>query len=106
MVALDFDQVKADVALRMISNFSRCLVLYALIDTEAALLDLRCLIVEAGRQRHRWPSSENHLEFVENIVSDLSNGKVPDILTEKSPYLDWSLSRFWIGFNSGAIVDL
>ncbi len=107
LVALDFDQVKADVALRMISNFSRCLVLYALIDTEAALLDLRCLIVEAGRQRHRWSrASENHLEFVENIVSDLSNGKVPDILTEKSHFLDLTLSRFWIGFNSGAIVDL
>lgn len=104
--ALDFDQVKADVALRMISNLSRCLVLYALVDAGAALLDLRLLIVEAGRQRHRWSrASENHLEFVENIVSDLGNGKIPDILTVDSPSLRLTLQKFWLDSGSGKILN-
>ena len=106
LAVLDFDQVKADVALRMISNFSRCLALYAVIDAEAAVHDLHRLIVEAGRQRHHWSrASENHLEFVQNIVSDLCNEQVPKILTVESPSLHLKLSRFWLNFTPGSDFD-
>lgn len=106
LLALDFDQIQADVAFRMISNFCRCLVLYALIDVQAALLDLRRLIVEAGRQRYRWSrASENHLEFVENIVRDLEGGRVPGILTVDSPFLCLTLNEFWRDYASEATTD-
>ena len=106
LAVLDFDQVKADVALRMISNFSRCLALYAVIDAEAAVQDLHRLITEAGRQRHRWSrASENHLEFVQNIMSDLSNEQVPEILTVESPSLYLNLSRFWLDFTPDSDFD-
>ncbi len=103
---LDFDRIKADVALRMMSNFGRCLALYALVDEQGARLDLHKLMIEAGRARHRRSRAlEDHLGFIQQILSDLENGKVPKILSVNIPSLDLSLSRVWQDFCSEAITQ-
>jgi hypothetical protein len=106
LLLLDFDSIKADVVLRMMSNFGRCLALYALVDDPGARLDLHKLMIEAGRSRHRWSrASEDHLGFLRKIVSDLEAGKVPEILAVNSLSLDLSFSSVWQDFRSGAITQ-
>ena len=105
LLLLDFDRIKADVAFRMMSNFGRCLALYALVDDSAARLDLHKLMIEAGRARYRFSrASEDHLGFIQHILSDLENGKVPKILSVNIPSLDLSFSRVWKDFCSTAIT--
>lgn len=106
LLFLDFDRINADAALRMMSNFSRCLALYALTDLQSTLLDLHQLMIEARRSRHlKSRAQEDHLGFIQQIVRDIETGTVPRILTVDSPGLSLRLNDFWLDFRSGAIAN-
>jgi hypothetical protein len=94
---LDFDRLPADVSLRLMSNFGRCLALQAPIAPQRLRRDLGRLIVEAGRPRHRGSRAhEDHLGFLQTMLADLESGEpMAQILTVESPELVRALRTFW-----------
>jgi hypothetical protein len=94
---LDFDRLPADVSLRLMSNFSRCLALQAPAAPERLRLDLERLVREASRPRHRDSRAhEDHLGFLQAMLADLDSGEpLAQILTVDSPELLRALQAFW-----------
>lgn len=97
LARLDFDRLPADVSLRLMSNFSRCLALQAPAAPERLRLDLERLVGEASRPRHRDSRAhEDHLGFLQTMLADLESGEpLAQILTVDSPELRQALQAFW-----------
>jgi hypothetical protein len=94
---LDFDRLPADVSLRLMSNFGRCLALQAPTAPQRLRLDLERLVREASRPRHRDSRAhEDHLSFLQTMLADLESGEpLAQILTVDSPELGQALQTFW-----------
>ena len=93
---IDFDNVPADVSLRMISNFTRCLVLNAPRSNQCVVADLIVLVNEAKRQRHsNSRAQEDHLSFVKTILNAVDLETVPAILTIDTPRLRVAFAAYW-----------
>ena len=70
---LDFDRLPADVVLRAMSNFARCLALHGAIGHPLGLRDdLALLLEEASRPRHlRSQALEDHRWFLASMLAGL-----------------------------------
>jgi hypothetical protein len=97
LARLDFDRLPADVSLRLLSNFSRCLALQGPAAPERLREDLERLVAEADRPRHRHSSApEDHLGFLRNLLADLESGEpLLAILNVNTPELQAGLGSFW-----------
>lgn len=97
LARLDFDRLPADVSLRLMSNFGRCLALQAPTAPQRLRLDLERLVREASRSRHRDSRAhEDHLGFLQTLLADMESGEpLAQILTVDSPELLRSLQAFW-----------
>ncbi len=97
LTTLDFDRLPADVSLRLMSNFGRCLALQAATAPRRLRLDLERLAREASRPRHRRSKAhEDHLGFLRGILHDLEKGEPPlQILSVDTPELRLALQTFW-----------
>lgn len=97
LARLDFDRLPADVSLRLMSNFARCLALQAPTAPEHLRKDLERLEAEAGRPRHRRSrAQEDHPAFLRRMLADLHRGELLlVILNVDSPHLRKALRDFW-----------
>jgi hypothetical protein len=97
LARLDFDRLPADVSLRLMSNFGRCLALQAPLAPQALRLDLERLVAEAARPRHRHSRApEDHLGFLRGLLADLGTGApLLAILNVDTPELRAGLGAFW-----------
>jgi hypothetical protein len=97
LARLDFDRLPADVSLRLMSNFGRCLALQAPVAPEVLRLDLERLVAEAARPRHRHSRApEDHLGFLRGLLADLESGApLLAILNVDTPELRAGLGAFW-----------
>ncbi len=97
LARLDFDRLPADVVLRLMSNFARCLALQAAAAPRALRGDLERLVAEAARPRHRHSrASEDHLGFLRGLLADLDGGgPLVAILSVDTPELRAALGAFW-----------
>lgn len=103
LARLDFDRVPADVSLRLMSNFSRCLALQGATAPERLRLDLERLVAEASRARHGGSRAhEDHLGFLRTMLADLDRGEpLAQILSVDSPDLLRALQAFWQAATEG-----
>jgi len=94
---LDFDRLPADVTLRLMSNFGRCLALQAPSAPHTLRLDLERLVAEAARPRHRHSRApEDHLGFLRGLLVDLgTRAPLLAILNVDTPELRAGLGAFW-----------
>lgn len=94
---LDFDRLPADVSLRLMSNFGRCLALQAPLAPQALRLDLERLVAEAARPRHRHSRApEDHLGFLRGLLAEFGTGApLLAILNVDTPELRAGLGAFW-----------
>jgi hypothetical protein len=97
LARLEFDRLPADVSLRLMSNFSRCLALQAPAAPARLRGDLERLVHEARRPRHRGSRAhEDHLGFLQTLQVDLQSGEpLAQILTVASPDLLRALHAYW-----------
>lgn len=97
LARLDFDRLPADVSLRLMSNFGRCLALQAPTAPQALRLDLERLVAEASRPRHRHSRApEDHLGFLRGLLADLESGApLLAMLNVDTPELRAGLGAFW-----------
>lgn len=100
---LDFDRLPADVTLRLMSNFGRCLALQAPCAPERLRADLERLTTEAARPRHHHSrATEDHLGFLRGLLGGLDSGEpLMAILNVKTPALRESLQGFWQAARQG-----
>lgn len=100
---LDFDRLPADVTLRLMSNFGRCLALQAPTAPERLRADLERLATEAARPRHRRSRAhEDHLGFLRGLLGGLDSGEpLMAILNVETPALRESLQGFWQAASQG-----
>jgi len=103
LARLDFDRLPADVSLRLMSNFGRCLALQAPAAPQDLRLDLERLVAEAARPRHRRSRApEDHLGFLEGLLADLASGApLLAILNVDTPELRAGLGAFWQAAGQG-----
>ena len=101
--SLDFDRLPADVTLRLMSNFGRCLALQAPRSPGPLRTDLERLAGEAARPRHRHSRAhEDHLAFVLDLVAALEReAPIQAILNEDTPLLRDRLQAFWQAAQAG-----
>jgi hypothetical protein len=97
LARLDFDRLPADVSLRLMSNFGRCLALQAPGEPRRLRADLERLVAEAARPRHRHSRApEDHLGFLRGLLADLETGApMLAILNVDTPELRAGLGAFW-----------
>ena len=103
LARLDFDRLPADVSLRLMSNFGRCLALQAPTEPEHLRHDLTRLVAEAARPRHRQGRApEDHLGFLQGLLADLDRGEpLRAILNVDTPELRAGLAAFWQAAGQG-----
>lgn len=103
LARLDFDRLPADVSLRLMSNFGRCLALQAPAEPRRLRADLDRLVAEAARPRHRRSRApEDHLGFLRGLLADLESGQPSlRILTVDTPLLRAGLVAFWQAAGQG-----
>lgn len=97
LAQLDFNRLPADVSLRLLSNFGRCLALQGPAAPRRLREDLECLVAEADRPRHRHSRApEDHIGFLRRLLADLESGEpLLAILNVDTPELQASLGSFW-----------
>jgi hypothetical protein len=105
LTRLDFDRLPADVSLRLMSNFGRCLALQAPTAPQRLHRDLERLVAEAIRPRHRHSRAhEDHPGFLRGLLTDLESGEpLFQILTVDTPELRLGLRAFWQAANLGGV---
>lgn len=103
LAGLDFDRLPADVSLRLMSNFGRCLALQAPTAPEPLRHDLKRLVAEAARPRHRRSRvPEDHLGFLRGLLADLDRGEpLLAILNVDTLELRAGLAAFWQAAGQG-----
>ena len=93
--SINFDNLPADVTLRLMSNFGRCLFLQAPSAPCALKHDLQRLLKEANRTRHRHSrAQEDHPAFLSRLLKAVETGTKPPILTVETSVLREQLQRF------------
>lgn len=94
---IEFNRLPADVSLRLMSNFGRCLALQAPMAPQRLRLDLERLAIEASQPRHHHSRApEDHLGFLRALLADLETGDpLFRILNVDTPELRAALGSFW-----------
>lgn len=97
LARLEFNRLPADVSLRLMSNFGRCLALQAPLAPERLRADLERLAAEAARPRYRRSRApEDHLGFLRGLLAELERGEpLLAILNVDTPPLREGLLAFW-----------